>query len=914
MPAELSLEVFANPHNELRARAHIGQVDSLTKKEINKAVSAFSESTAAGLLYLSTDLHDAKLTPASRAFREFSHECLTALCRASVQGRKPGPADHMQLQQITESMPPFQGGEYLSTELLAQWWRELNDLVQKESNTTGVTAYLEERHAKWRAVGRVTFHLAENTSDPDYPFAFMATLIQPTRKGRTEHHLPLSQALQARADSGETDELLAMLAPIQRAADQLPWLQALIDDGSFYQALALSPEQAHEFLQSVDVLNKCGLSVRSPDWWHSTKDRKPTVEVKVGSKKQSHAGLDALIDFDVSVVFEGKKVTAAELKEILNTDNSAGNGLFRLRGRWVELDRGRLSQVLDHWTTMAEEAENGISFAEAMRWLSGVDRQLNHSTDTAIDSQWFGIKAGPWLEKTLAQARNPEDFSKSKTAGLKATLRDYQVTGVNWLHFMAKLKLGACLADDMGLGKTIQVLALLLRIKSDNKKAGSEIKRKKNQSRNPIPSLLVAPASLLGNWRSEIEKFAPSLHASVLHGSDPAVDLKDNKAITKAIAASDLVITSYNMLTRLSAIHEVQWQLVILDEAQAIKNSSTRHTRTVKTLSAQSRVALTGTPVENQLGDLWSLFDFLNPGLLGNASQFKRFVKSLENDTDVNYAPLRKLISPYLLRRLKTDKNVIDDLPDKTECQTWCGLSKPQAKLYQKSVRELKDSLDGMDGIERRGLVLAYLTRFKQICNHPAQWSGVGDYTMAASGKFQRLAALCEEMAQRQEKVLVFTQYRQLTQPLATALAEVFGRPGLVLHGNTAVKKRQTMVEEFQKDDGPPFFVLSLKAGGTGLNLTAATHVIHFDRWWNPAVENQATDRAFRIGQKKNVMVHKFVCRGTIEEKIDHLISDKSALADSVLNADGAKMLTEMNDEELLEFVALDVSSAVESS
>lgn len=916
MTENLSLELFATPHNELRARTTAGQTDSLAKKEISNAITAFSESTAAGLLYLSTNLHDAELTPISQAFRDFSHDCLTSLCRSSVQGQKPALADASMLQETLERLPPLRGGEYLHTEIFDQWWKELTTFVEDESKANGVMAYLEQRHPKWRAVGRVTFHLAENKQDPDHPFAFMATLIQPARKGSTEHHVPLSHALQASADSGETDMLLAMLTPVQRAANQLPWLQELIDDGSFYQALAWSPTQAHEFLQSVDLLNKCGLSVRAPDWWHSGKERRPTVEVKIGSKKHSHAGLNALIDFDVNVVFEGKKISQSELHEILNSTTATDNGLVRLRGRWVELDRDRLAQVLDHWTTVKEQADNGVSFAEAMRWLSGVNKQGKDSDDFNIDPKWVGIEAGPWLKKTLAQLRDPEQIKSLKTIGLKATLRDYQSVGVNWLHFMAKLRLGACLADDMGLGKTIQVLAVLLRLKSEQKRANAasaKSSKKDHQKNHSLPSVLIAPASLLGNWRSEIEKFAPTLQTTILHPSEATVDLKDNAVVAKAIGNSDLVITSYTMLARIKILQEVNWCLVILDEAQAIKNSTTKHSRAVKTLKAQSRVALTGTPVENQLGDLWSLFDFLNPGLLGNAAEFKRFAKNLETDKDASYAPLRRLVNPYLLRRLKTDKNVINDLPEKTELQTWCGLSKQQAKLYQASVRELTATIEEKEGIERRGLVLAYLTRFKQICNHPAHWSGVGEYTLAGSGKFQRLVALCEEMAQRQEKVLVFTQYKQLTQPLATVLADVFGTTGLVLHGGTAVKKRQSMVEQFQSDDGPPFFILSLKAGGTGLNLTAATHVIHFDRWWNPAVENQATDRAFRIGQKRNVMVHKFVCRGTIEERIDQMIAEKSALADSVLNTDGAKLLTEMDNEELLNFVSLDVNSAVVS-
>jgi non-specific serine/threonine protein kinase len=406
-------------------------------------------------------------------------------------------------------------------------------------------------------------------------------------------------------------------------------------------------------------------------------------------------------------------------------------------------------------------------------------------------------------------------------------------------------------------------------------------------------------------------RFAPMLRVFVAHPSETDADLQKETVLTAALMGMDLAITTYGMLIRLETLRKRRWRLVILDEAQAIKNSGARQTRAVKELESDGRVALTGTPIENRLSDLWSLFDFLNPGLLGGAKAFSQFARGLERGDHADYAPLRKLVSPYILRRLKTDKNIIADLPDKTEIRAYCGLSEQQAALYEKSVRELAGVLEKTAGIQRRGTVLAYLMRFKQICNHPSHWTGDGGYDPRHSGKFLRLSELCAELAERQEKALIFTQFREITAPLAEYLAGVFGRTGLVLTGSTAVKQRREMVNAFQRDDGPPFFILSLKAGGTGLNLTAACHVVHFDRWWNPAVENQATDRAFRIGQKRNVMVHKFICRGTVEEKIDDLISAKIALSQDLLDGGAERLLTEMSDQELMRFVALDIAKAM---
>jgi non-specific serine/threonine protein kinase len=589
-----------------------------------------------------------------------------------------------------------------------------------------------------------------------------------------------------------------------------------------------------------------------------------------------------------------QQLTEAEWRELMTADD----GLVMLRGQWVEVDRQKLQEALDHWKQVEEQSHDGVSFLEGMRLLAGVPADLTEDANDAEDRQWSFVHAGQWLGDVLANMRSPENLQPlASSEVLEATLRPYQEIGVNWLRFLSSLGLGACLADDMGLGKTIQVLALFLALKGQ---------------KGTRPSLLVLPASLLGNWKAEMARFAPTLRATFLHPAETPKEELDRIAADPggAFRNLDVVVTSYGMLLRQEWLMAIRWQLAVLDEAQAIKNPAARQTKAVKRIQADARIVLTGTPVENRLSDLWSLFDFVCPGLLGTQAKFKEFAKKLSDRQENRYAPLRSLVQPYILRRLKTDRRIIDDLPEKVEVRAFCGLSKRQAAMYTKLVAELTDLLENVDGMKRRGLVLAYLMRFKQLCNHPSQLLGDGQYVAEESGKFARLAEICEEIASRQEKALIFTQFREMTEPLAGFLSQVFGRTGLVLHGATAVKQRKGIVDQFQRDEGPPFFVLSLKAGGTGLNLTAASHVIHFDRWWNPAVENQATDRAFRIGQKRNVLVHKFVCRGTIEERIDALIEEKRQLAADLVEGGAERLLTEMTDTELIRFVSLDVSRA----
>jgi non-specific serine/threonine protein kinase len=862
--------------------------------------TAFARGHGHGLLQLGAGEVQTPMPAVFAYWREFASRYIVALRtlpRPSSAAPSVPPLPSHEFDRLALAPPAMVGAEYLTPAVLQVLWADLDSAFQLElsESDAGVEEFLKTKHPAWNLVGRVHFNLAENRKDEEAPFAFLATYTHRLSASAKAQHMPLGRALTEYAGAANKQRLLSLLLPVQRAAEQSGWLKAMVDTGEIFHPLRWTPQEAFQLLEDIPNLEAAGVIVRVPSAWRSNRPARPKVRATVGGKPPSGVGVEALLEFRMDVTLDGETLTESEIAALV----AGSSGLHYVRGRWVEVDREKLAGLIEQFRAAEKVAAGGgLSFAEAMRLLSGAEMPGGAAPEEDAQ-EWATVSAGSWLAKTLDELRRPETAERLNLGDeLQTRLRPYQEIGVRWLHLLSTLGLGACLADDMGLGKTMQVLALLL------------VLRRKEQAVRRT-SLLVAPASLLANWMSEIQRFAPGLRAVIAHPS--AMSAAEMRHLNPVVLANtDLVITSYGSLLRIPELGRMPWRLAIIDEAQAIKNPGTKQTRTVKELDADARIALTGTPVENRLGDLWSIFDFINPGLLGTGKEFSAFAKRLGERTQNPYGPLRELVRPYILRRLKTDKTVISDLPEKTEVKAFCHLTRKQAALYEEAVRELAKKLDKTEeGIERRGMILSFLMRFKLICNHPSQWLGDEDWGERDSGKLARLREIAEVIASRQEKVLVFTQFREITAPLAAFLSSVFGRPGLVLHGGTEVKERQLLVRQFQDDEKTPFFVLSLKAGGSGLNLTAAAHVIHFDRWWNPAVENQATDRAFRIGQTQNVLVQKFVCRGTVEENIDTLIESKQQLSRDLLEGGADLLLTEMDNDELLKLVALDIHAAL---
>ena len=664
-------------------------------------------------------------------------------------------------------------------------------------------------------------------------------------------------------------------------------------------SLRLTLTEAFDFLKETAwILEDAGFKIIVPAWHTPSGRRRAKIKLKASSsgksatktKSKGYFSLDSLVEYQYQLAIGDRNVSTKEWQELVN----AKTPLVHFRGQWMELDRDKMQEFLKFWQTHGEEKPQ-------MTMLEFLQRSAEAGDDWEVEHDES-------LADMMAKLQNKSQFEPvTDLQQLNGTLREYQKRGVSWLSYLEQLGINGCLADDMGLGKSIQVIARLVQ----EREAVS--KGKKKSKLQVLPTLLIAPTSVVGNWLREIAKFAPQLKARVHHGSDRTKDLEEFK--TECLN-QDVVITSFTLARKdAKLLGGLEWQRIVLDEAQNIKNPKAAQTKAILKLSAQHKLALTGTPVENRLLDLWSIFNFLNPGYLGKQAQFRKsFEIPIQKDNNkVKSITLKKLVEPLILRRVKTDKSIISDLPDKVEDKLYTNLTKEQASLYEAVVKDIDDKIANSEGIERKGLILSTLMKLKQICNHPAQFLQDGsDFLPTRSHKLSRLAEMVEEAISEGESILIFSQFTEICEGIEKHLKHSLHCNTYYLHGGTSRKKREKMIAEFQTPETEPSaFILSLKAGGVGITLTKANHVFHFDRWWNPAVEDQATDRAFRIGQEKNVFVHKFVTIGTLEEKIDQMIEDKKKVASSVIGSDES-WLTELDNEAFKDLIALNKSAILD--
>ena len=854
---------------------------------------AFAASPGRGMLDLLRYGLPAGAAPVLACLREWAREQMMHYLRSMRRGEPVAPAvSPAQAAAMLEALPPL-GGEPVGAADVAAWVESLAPAVDWLAARECCTAeeWLSRLGEGWQQLGILCFHLAENAGDAaeEAPFAFLATFVHKVGQDGRARHAPLGLA--ARLLAEDSAALLDLLRPLRQVAAQSAFLAELINSQAVYKPCGWSARQAHAFLETLPLLEAAGIETRMVNLW---KTQPPRVELEVrldpaeaGGGKPDAApsvNVSSLLRFYPRVVLGDYNLTDEELEQLLAGDE---DGLVRFRGEWVRLDREKLTRLLDSWRQATRMAAGGIPLLVGLRYLLGKRSEALPQLPPQEDG--MRAVAGARLALALAnlQFGNAMPDLPPELAGI---LRHYQMDGVRFLQNVTAGGFGACLADDMGLGKTLQVICWLV-----------HLARTGELGEGRGAALIVAPASLLANWQQELRRFAPQLQVAVLHPYALSRQESDYLRTNPAwlLRRAHVGLTTYGIATRNELLARSTYPALVLDEAQAIKNADSQRTRAICRLSSPRRVALTGTPVENSLSELRSLFEFLNPGLLGSEKEFNALVQSMGSD----YTPLRRLVRPFLLRRLKSDPALLPELPPKTEVPAWCLLTPEQTRLYAREVETLRAVVAEPDPQTRLTLVLPILGRLKQICNHPAQYRGESWFDPAAGGKFERLGHLARRIAAAGDCCLVFTQYRSMVEPLHDFLAGIFGAPGLILHGSTPIAERQRLVAAFQAPGGPRFFVLSLKAAGTGLTLTRARHVIHFDRWWNPAVENQASDRAYRIGQTQPVLIHPLICRGTIEENIHTMLTRKSAMADNLLSGGLEKLLLHLSPEELLQMV-----------
>ena len=768
----------------------------------------------------------------------------------------------LSVQSKLEKMKPkLIESQRLSYESVSAIYTGLIEKLRELSMGMELSKCVESIYARSVAQCSVRFSIEEVANSPEYPFRLLVTAVYGGRD------IPLREAC-ARLGEGALSDVSY---GIKQAARTSALIKNVYNEGQVLDSYALSQDDMYTFLKEMEMYARYGIGCRIPNKW---KKQKSSLSINIAlGRHRTQIGVDAIMDFDINLSLGGEKLSPDEIQALLENDDE----LFVFRGKWVELNKSEMRSCLAAYESILNSHDDGsIALADAMRAFLAPETLLPDEFDDDFATPLVTLDNAGLMEQLASKEGEILFDVNEPSESFTAKLRPYQRDGVRWLNIMRAMGLGACLSDDMGLGKTVQAIAVLEQIR--------------HQPHGQ--SLIVIPASLIQNWQDELKRFAPNIKFRLLHSS------YGNMRITEG-EDTDVYITTYTMLSRLPQLKKIEWECIILDEAQAIKNPQTLQSKSAKLLKARFRIAMTGTPIENSITDLWSIFDFLNPQLFGGGIDFPG------DDSDAISEKLRNFVRPFILRRLKTDKSIISDLPEKIEMKSYCHLTQRQAVLYKQITNALSDEISYMHGMERRGLVLSSILKLKQICNHPDQYTGYGAYLQGESGKMLRLVDICNDIKERHERVLVFTQFKEMCEPLYNTLRDVFEADGLIIHGSVSVSERGKIVERFNNpDEYIPFIVLSLRAGGVGLNLTAANHVIHFDRWWNPAVENQATDRAFRIGQMNNVIVHKLICTGTLEEKIDKLIERKSDMAMDIVEND--VKLTELSNEELLSLLHME--------
>lgn len=758
------------------------------------------------------------------------------------------------IYNIIENAPYIIGLEFINRDwvinILDKFNTAYKNVVEKSQKTP--LEYILSKGNFFIIPSRIYFHLVENKDNDEFPFAFLATYTA-IDNGKLMH-CPLKNALtQLKSNK---NKLGALVSSIIEATKESTLIKKFVESGNIFYPIKLNEYEAYSFLKEVSLYEQCGIVCRIPKWYTESISK---IQVDFDERAQFtiHSDAGSLIPVP-AMIYKGVEITFAEARSLLEKTE----GLEIIKGKWVENNHSEIKKLLSEFDLLSQD---GTSLLEIFK-MKSISFKEQKSNLIPIE-----ISQKSWLARLFQ--KDFDDLNNIQpTMPFSKVLRPYQTNAFKWMYGMSKLKMGVCLADDMGLGKTIEVLSFLDKIKEEGKEK----------------VLIIVPATLVENWKREINKFAPHFSVFILKGENEPIDDRVKAYIT---------ITTYQTAIRLDYINRINWDLVVLDEAQAIKNYYTSQSKKVKSLNSKMRIAMTGTPIENNLLELWSLFDFVNPGLLGTREEFKNFYFRTEMDV---HKKLKSLISPFVLRRVKTDKQIISDLPEKHEIDVTIDLSKKQIVLYRKIVADLDEQKSKVESQRQlQALVLTTILKLKQVCNHPSQYLGDEKYDFEDSGKFLELKRICETIHAKREKVLVFTQFKEIIPALNELLSRVFNKIGYTIDGETSMQKRNFYIDSFQNGDAQ-YMVLSLKTAGVGLNLTAAQNVIHFDRWWNPAVENQATDRVYRIGQTKNITVYRFTSANTVEENINKKMSIKQHLADEIINDIDSNVMSKLSIDELI--------------